>query len=135
MDKRFTKGYVMPTTMGGCADEYRFVRDVRLAMAKDVLRVQEREQELFEHMVQGLSKGDSGAAGKVYRVQRRPDAECIEPKAEDWTATFAFIQKTGRFDLLQKRLAETAVKDMWTAGEAVPGVSKIIVPKLSVTKI
>lgn len=136
MNERFVKGHVVPPSIGLCADEYRFVRDVRLAMAKDVEKVKAREDELYEHMINSISKSrDTGASGKIYRVQRVPDAQCIEPKAEDWAATFAYIQQTGRFDLVQKRLSETAVKEMWEAGESVPGVGKIIVPKLSVTKI
>lgn len=135
MDKRFLKGAAVPATMGLCADEYHYVRAVRLAMQKDVDVVQEREKELYEHMIETLSKGDSGAAGKFYRVQRRPDSECLVPKVEDWAAVFAFVKSSDRFDLLQKRISDTAVTAMWDAGEIVPGVGKIIVPKLSVTKI
>lgn len=136
MNKRFIKGSALPASIGLCADEYRMVRGVRLAMQKDTEAVKEREQELYDHMINSISKSkDTGAAGKVYRVQRVPDAECTEPKPEDWPTIFDYVAKHKRFDLLQKRLAEGAVKDMWEAGQSVPGVGKIIVPRLSVTKI
>jgi len=57
------------------------------------------------------------------------------PRAADWPKVHAFIQKTGRFDLLQKRLGEAAVKDMWDQGDDVPGVEKVSIPDVSITKI
>jgi hypothetical protein len=44
--------------------------------------------------------------------------------ASDWPATWAYIQETGRFDMLQKRLAEGALKEfMEETGTLPPGVS------------
>lgn len=133
MNDRFVQGAALPPSLGLCADLYAEVREIRLAMEKEVEKVQAREMELREHLIASLSKSDdTGVAGKTHRAQIvvKP-----EPKAEDWPAVQAFIQKSGRFDILQKRLAVTAVKDMWDAGEAVPGVGKVLVPSVSITKI
>lgn len=135
---RFVKGHPLPSTMGACADEYKAVRDVRLAMEKEAQAVKDRENELKEYMIANLSKsaqegGDSGAAGRFYRVQVTT-AEKIT--VTDWPSLHAYIQRTGRFDLLQKRLGETAAADtVEKDGAMLPGCERIVVPDISVTKI
>lgn len=131
--KRFEKGHPLPRSIGLCADEYHEVRDIRLAMEKDVEKVKERETELREHIIGTLSKSDdTGAAGRFYRAQvLSKDAY----RATDWGQVQSYIQQTGRFDLLQKRLGEKAVAEMYAAGELPPGIEHLTVPDLSITKI
>jgi hypothetical protein len=127
------KGAPMPKSIGLCADEYSRVRELRLAMQKEMESVKERETEIREYIIANLSKSDdTGAAGLKYRAQIvMKDV----PKIADWQALTGYVMEHDRFDLLQKRLGEKAVSDMWEAGEAVPGVEKIHVPDVSITKI
>jgi hypothetical protein len=123
----------MPQSIGLCADEYHDVRDLRLAMEKEVEAVKARESEIRTHIIDNLSKSsDTGAAGLRYRAQIVTKAV---PKLADWSLFTAAVQKTGRFDLIQKRLSEKAVADLWAEGFSVPGVEKINVPEVSITKI
>lgn len=135
------KGSPIPQNMGAVADEYSFTRQVRLAMEKMVEQVQERETELKDHMVRGIDKsrsegGDTGASGQYYRVQIK-DKE--KPMCDDWPALFAYIGRSGRFDLLQKRLAVGPALELYTAAAAakskVPGLSHFFDPDVSVTKV
>ena len=57
--------------------------------------------------------------------------ESIEPIAEDWPKTWAFIKEHDAFELLHKRLTVTAVKERWEHGEEIPGVGRV--PKYSLT--
>lgn len=133
MDSRFTVGSPLPASIGLCADAYHEVRELRLAMQKQVDDVQRREAEIREHIINTLSKSDdTGAAGLRYRAQIKMK---VSYKAADWEKVWGFVQKTGRFDILQKRLGETAVADTYAAGETIPGVERVNVPELSVTKI
>lgn len=133
MSPKFQKGASMPTSIGLCADEYHEVREMRLAMQKEVDAVAERERELRDYIINNLSKSDdTGAAGKRYRAQVIVK---VVPKTDDWNALHAYVQETGRFDLLQKRLSDTAVKAMWDNGEAVPGVGTFNQIDVSITKI
>jgi hypothetical protein len=102
-------------------------------MEKEVERVKARETELREHIIANLSKSDdTGAAGLRYRAQI---VTKDVPRAVDWPAMHAYVQKTGRFDLLQKRLGEKAVMDMVADGQPIPGVEIVKVPDVSITKI
>jgi hypothetical protein len=95
-------GGPIPASIGRTADLYSDVRALRLTMEKEVEKVKARESELREYIIANLSKSDdTGAAGLRYRAQI-----VIKdvPRAMDWPKVHAFIQETGRFDLLQKRL-------------------------------
>lgn len=134
----------IPQSIGRCADLYKDVQTLRLAMEKEAAEVEAFEKTLKAHMIDNLSKSDdTGAAGLRYRVQvvvkTVPRVVALvdgdEDTAAGWQALHAYIAKTGRFDLLQKRLGEKAVKDMWDAGEVIPGVGKFNMSDVSVQKL
>lgn len=130
---RFKPGAPIPDSIGRCADLLHEVKSLRLDMDKEVDVVRQRERELEEHIIQNLTAGeDTGAAGLLYRVQV---VKKTKPKPSDWSAIHAYIQETGRFDLLQKRLSDKAVMDMLAEDEEVPGVERIHIPQISLTKI
>jgi hypothetical protein len=131
----------LPVSMGRCADLYHDVRELRLAMEKEVAEVAAFESEMRQHIIENLSKSeDTGAAGLKYRAQIvtktvpkiRTDEE--NPNV-GWPQFWDYVAKNMRFDLMQKRFADKAIKDMWEAGETVPGVEPMKVPDVSITKI
>lgn len=126
-------GAKLPRSIGRCADAYKEVRDLRLAMAKDVTRIQERETEIKDHIIEHLSKSDdTGASGMKYKAQI---TESEAASADDWEDIYDYIMENDRFDLLGKSLNQKAVKEMWDNGKKVPGVKKVHVKKVSITKI
>ena len=127
-------GGPMPQSIGRCADLYHDVRELRLAMEKEVDEVRKRESEVHEHILDNLSKSaDTGAAGLRYRAQV---VEKVKYVAKDWGVIFSWIKKNDRFDMLQKRLADAAVTD-WCDQEqrVLPGTERATIPSLSITKI
>lgn len=56
------------------------------------------------------------------------------PVAKDWDAIYKHIQKTGEFDLLEKRLGKLAYKERLNAGEKVPGVETFWKKSISFSK-
>jgi hypothetical protein len=126
-------GGPVPQSIGRTADLYRDIRELRLAMEKETEAVKARESELKEYIINNLSKSDdTGAAGLRYRAQI---VMKDMPRAADWPKIHAYIQKTGRFDLLQKRLGEKAVMDMAADNQLIPGVEIVHIPDVSITKI
>jgi hypothetical protein len=126
-------GGPMPKSIGRVADLYSDVRALRLAMDKEVETVKARESELRDYIITNLSKSDdTGAAGLRYRAQI---VSKDVPRPADWKKIHDYIQDTGRFDLLQKRLGEKAVMDMVADNQTIPGIEIISVPDVSITKI
>lgn len=124
----------LPQSLGECVDYLRDLRDLRIAIEKEAALIAEKESATKRHILAALSEqaGTTGVAGKRYRAQR---TERRVASVKDWTALYGWIRDTGRFDVLQKRLLNSAVIDMWEADEDVPGCEPAIVVDLSVTKV
>lgn len=126
-------GDPLPKSLGICADHLKAVGNLRLLMQKDVDEVKQRETEIQEHLIENLSASDdTGVSGKKYhaKVVSKPQAT-----ADNWELIYDYIHQEDRFDLLGKSLSQTAVKEMWENDEKIPGVKKINVKKLSITKV
>lgn len=135
---RFDLECPIPDDLGEVVGEYHDVRQLRLAMDKEVERVKARESQLREHLIHELDnpkRKTTGVSGLTHRAQvnkkRKPKV-----KENGWSKVFDWIADHDRFDMLQKRLAEKAVMDYYEeTGKMPPGLETILVPELSVTKI
>lgn len=126
------KPFKMPKTLAECGDALYELRAMRLEAQKVVAEIEKNEKALKERIINELPKSQaSGIAGQVARVT-------IEikdiPVIEDKQAFYAFIKKHNRFDLLQNRVSEAAVKEMWDDKKTVPGIGVFRAPKVSCVK-
>ncbi len=123
---------VIPKTLGECADILYTTRAERLDENKNVIALKAFEDLVKSYLIDELpaSKAE-GVTGKVARATIVPK---VIPIVEDWDKLYAFIKKNNRFDLLQRRLNETAVEEMWDAKKKVPGVGAFNAKTVSVTK-
>jgi hypothetical protein len=128
-------GAPLPDNVGALADVLKEIKELRIGMDKQVDEVRRREREVEELIMTRLEdSGDTGAMGLRYKVQL---VKKTKPKIADSDKFFAWVQQTGAFDMLQKRVAEKAVMD-WSAenGDTLPdGLERIHIPSLSLTKI
>lgn len=136
-----TAGAPIPPNLGAVVDLYRDVRELRLAMKKEMDAVEAREKELKLHLIDNLSmkeqaEGSRGAIGLRFQAKVVTKETPRAKEGEDgWPVLWKFIQESNRFDLLHKRLSEETIKELWASGYAVPGVEKFISKDVSVTKI
>jgi len=119
-------------SLGTAIDLLYDKRAGRLHLEKDIKRLKSEELALRIYIKQLLDKasleggkGQTASASIVHQT---------EPTAKDWPAIYAFIRENDAFDMLQRRLSSTAVKDRWESGIIVPGVEKFDTWDLSVTK-
>lgn len=122
----------IPKTLGACADMLYKLRAKRLEIEAKVATIKADEETLKEHLIKNLKADDAnGIVGKIAKVN------VISQKigrAEDWDAFYSYVASTGQFELLQRRLSDTALRERWDAGEPVPGVVPYTILKTSVTK-
>lgn len=129
----YMPGAPMPKTIGRCADLYAETRELRLAMEKEVDPIRKREAELREHIIDNLSKSDdTGAAGLRYQARI---VTKVKYRPKDWDQIWTYVVENGRFDLLQKRLAEKAVADTIDVEGEMPGIETLEIPEVSITKL
>lgn len=122
----------MAPKIGPLVDKLYKARAERLAFAKKVEEMKEKEDRLKLEILDVLKEGGlEGAKGKVATaaVTRTTVANVT-----DWDEVYKYIKKTGEFDLLQKRMSDTAFRERLEAGKAVPGTEPFIVVNLSLTK-
>jgi hypothetical protein len=123
----------IPGTLGACADLLYTTRQTRLTEGKTLKEYEETEKVLKDHLIATLPKSDAnGVSGRVARVTIVSKAV---PVVEDWDAFYAFVRKAKRFDLLQRRLNDEAVKEMWDNNKTIPGVGVFNAVGVSVNKI
>jgi hypothetical protein len=123
----------MPKTLALCADELYKTREARLAAQKAVDALQEKESAIKEHLINNLPKSDaSGVAGKLARVTI---VTKVIAQVKDWDVFYKYVKKTGAFDLMQRRLTDTAVKERWDNGKEVPGVEPFNAVTVSINKV
>ena len=123
----------LPKTPAACADLLYSTRKERLELQRQVDELAEREAALKEYFVQNLPKSNaSGIAGRVARVQLGSKTVA---SVKDWAAFYAYVSKRKFFHLLQRRVADAAVQEIWEAGKEVPGVERFTIVTVSCTQV
>lgn len=134
------KGQPLPKAIGRCADLYHDIREIRLAMEKEVAEVKERETEIQEHIIATLSVSeDTGASGLKYRAQvivdRKPR---ISDEKGGWPIFWSWIRKNDFMNMVQRRINDKALEEYMADNPQradIPGCEIVNVKKLSITKI
>ena len=132
MAKKPEETFVMPETLGACADAYFKTRSDRLSMDKEVAKLKARESEIEGHILRNLPQGDTGVAGKIARASIRTK---IVAQVHDWDAFWKYVFKTKDPALLQRRVSEPAIKERWENKKDVPGVQAVSLIGISVVKV
>lgn len=127
------RGFTFPTAIGECADLLYSLRAARTEAQKATDQIDARFKALQEYVIETLPKSNaSGIAGKLARVQSTVSEV---PQVQDWALLHRHIQETGAFELMQRRLSDSAIKERWESGASVPGVGSFQAVKLSITKL
>ena len=126
-------GAPMPKTLGRCADEYKYVNQLRLDREKDVAKIKARENEYKEHLIENISVSeDKSHGGQFYKARVITK---VKPTAEDWDEIWDYVSENDRFDILSKGLNGKAIQELWDDDQKIPGVGRINTKTLRVTKI
>jgi hypothetical protein len=134
MPNNLEKGAPLPASIGGCADLYHDIRELRLEMERQVADIRARETEIREHIINSTTVNDRGGVGQRYKAVVIAE---LKPTVKDWNVFFPLVAKLGRFDFLQKRISEAALMEAILDNGKIPppGVELISVKTVSITKI
>jgi len=119
-----------PKSMSACADLLYDLRQERLAADKVAAKLKGDEQALIDHIIDNLPKDSGGAVGKHHKVEVYTDQKLV---VKDWDELYKYIKRTGKFELLQRRLGEGAAQELVDDRKKVPGVEPFTVVKISLT--
>ena len=123
----------VPRELGEAVDLLKQVKTLRLAMQHETDDMKAYESKLEEHLIQNVPKSSGGVFGKQFKATIVVN---LKPALKDSAAAFAWIAANGRFDMLQKRIADKAVMDFHEqTGQFIPGVEGFNAVSVSLTKI
>lgn len=127
------KPYPIPKTIGACADLIFTLRQDRAKAQAVVDAIEQHEGIIREYIINTLPKSNTtGVAGKLARVTVVPKVVC---QVENWNKFYAYIKKKNAFRLLQRRVSEAPIKELWDDKKVVPGVKPFKAVTLSVNKL
>jgi len=86
-----------------------------------------REQVIMMLQEQGLEGGKGGVA--TAGITRR-----VVGQATNWDEIYQYVKENDAFDLLHRRISDTAYRDRLEQGEVVPGINPVEVVGLSLNK-
>lgn len=113
-------------------DNYISIRSQRLNLDREAATIKEMEDDLYQVIVSKMRDAGMSVLGAKNGFVKLK--ESTEPVPTSWPELWKWIQETGNFEVLHKRISTLAIKERWEAGEGVPGVGKTTVYKLSVSK-
>lgn len=126
----------IPAKLGACADLLFSLQTQRYKLQKEVEELKKEEAELREHIINTLPKSEAnGIAGKTCRVTIKKK-RVAQIKDFDKLMDYVFKnRKKGGLALIQRRVNDGAVKEIWEDGKVVPGVEGFDALSLSINKL
>lgn len=122
----------IPKGVGACADLLGKLKAEKAELTKKMNKLDENYRAVKEYVIQTLPKSAAkGVSGKNFRATIKTKEV---PSPKDWDKIYKHITRTKSFDLLQRRLSSTAVKDRWEDGKKIPGIESFTITDVSVTK-
>ena len=114
-------------------DQFDQVRSDRLDADKLSSTLKKQETQLKTQIIDHLqAEGVDVIGGTTLTVTLTRKSK---PNAQDWGEIYGYILETREFDILHRRLTETAIKARWEDGLNIPGVTEIEVLDLSLSHV
>lgn len=121
--------------LNATAEKYLKLRTERLALDKKSATLK-AEEDMLRGIVLREMKGRPEPLyepkGLKFKVELKMRAFA---DVYDWGAVQKYILATGEFDLLQKRVTVTAVRERWEVGKDVPGIKQNQEPEVTITRV
>ena len=120
-------------TLGAATDKMWALREEKRALAVEEKRIDTELKEL-ETTIFGLmdAQDTRKAEGKKAGVSI---GEAIVANVEDWDALWPWIAKTKNFHLIQKRVSDPGMRELWSLKKVIPGVQPFTKRTLSVRSL
>ena len=118
--------------LGNLADQLSAKRDDRLVADKIAAALKSEEYALQQQLIHEMEENDLSSIGGTECIVKRSIKE--RAVAGDWTQIYGYILEHDAFDLLHKRLTDSAVLLRREDGVEVPGVTVMEYSKITYSK-
>ena len=108
-----------PISIGPAIDQLNALREKKRKLESEVSEIEAEYKDLEELLMQKLeSEGSRTGAGKTATASI---SHSVVGNVTDWEKFNAYVKKTGFFHLFQRRLSDTAVRELFEQGKKIPG--------------
>jgi hypothetical protein len=121
-----------PKTLGACVDVLYKTREQRLKAQKEVDDTKAKEEALKQYILANLVKQDSNKFGGKLATATISRRTCAH--VTDWDTFFPWVAETNSWDMVQKRVNDTAYRARLDENVEVPGVEPFEVVSINLTK-
>lgn len=122
-----------PITIGAAIDKIWLMRENKKALEAQVKKVEAEIKEVEETIFELLDAQDTRKGeGKKASVSIN---ESVVATVEDWDALWPYIAKNKYFHLVQKRVSDPGMRELWDMGKKVPGVQPFTKRTLSIRSL
>lgn len=120
-------------TTGAIIDQLWAAREEKRNLESQVKEVEQTIKEIEEMLMTRLdAEGMDKATGKKASVSITTS---VVADVQDWDLLYPYIAKNKFWHLLQKRVSDPSVHELWDAGKKVPGVLPFTRKKLNVRTV
>lgn len=120
-------------TTGAIIDQLWAAREEKRNLESQVKEVEQTIKKIEEMLMTRLdAEGMDKATGKKASVSITTS---VVADVQDWDLLYPYIAKNKFWHLLQKRVSDPSVRELWDAGKKVPGVLPFTRKKLNVRTV
>ena len=120
-------------TLGNTIDQMWALREEKRALDAQIKAVEADIKALETDMFGLLDAQDTRKAeGKNASVSINESVVC---NVEDWDALWPWIAKTKNFHLIQKRVSDPGIRELWSLGKVIPGTQPFTKRTLSLKSL
>lgn len=118
------------TELASKADQYLATRKRRLALQRETDAIDVEEKKLKQELMLALRRGEAKAIGGQTVTLTLKTKNVAT--AKDWAKIHKYIVDNDAWDIMQKRLTQTAVDARWDEGIQIPGIEAFPTDELSI---
>jgi hypothetical protein len=120
---------VKTETIGSMTDQLFELRERKAELNKQISAIEAEYEEIEQRLIDKLkAEGTDRGGGKRANCSITTS---VVANVEDWDALYPFIAKNKFWHLLQRRVSDPGMRELWEAGKKVPGVAQFTKTKLN----
>ena len=117
--------------LGPKIDQFFKLRKSRLSLEKEAEKIKKKENFIRDKLIQSMNEQEVDSASGVLGTVTVTQPEQF--RAADWPAVFAWIKKTGTFEVLSPRLHQNNIAE--TLEQMTPAKQKKGIPGIETVKV
>jgi len=125
--------FKMPAKLAHCVDLLWSTREARLKIQRECDELEKKEAAIKDHLINNIPKNDAtGVTGKLCSVTIISKRKF---SVKDWDKVNTWILKNKDLTVMNRKLSDAVVGEIYDNGKTIPGVEIFQAPSVSINKV